>query len=186
MLIYKALLEYGYSKFSLEILEYCTPEKCIEREQYYINLLKPKYNILKTAGSTLGYKHTKETLAKMSVAKKGKNHPLYGKKISEEHLAKLRNRKLSKKTKALISAARLGKSYLSESAKAKMSKESVTAKAVKVIDLETNETSLYTSIKKAANVIGVTQPLLSKRLKKNQGPITVKKRYQVEKVNLEK
>ena len=43
--IYNAILKYGHSKLSLTILEYCSPEKCLEREQYYIDLLKPEYNI---------------------------------------------------------------------------------------------------------------------------------------------
>src|SRR5579871_6506176 len=38
MIICKALLKYGYSNFSLSILEYCEPDKCLEREQYYIDL----------------------------------------------------------------------------------------------------------------------------------------------------
>lgn len=42
--IYKALLKNGYSNFRLEIIEYCEPEKCIEREQYFIDLLNPQYN----------------------------------------------------------------------------------------------------------------------------------------------
>jgi hypothetical protein len=31
---FKALLKYGYSRFKLEILEYCDPSNVIEREQY--------------------------------------------------------------------------------------------------------------------------------------------------------
>ena len=46
--IHRALLKYGYSIFSLDILEYCDINVLIEREQYYIDL-KPKYNILKKA-----------------------------------------------------------------------------------------------------------------------------------------
>jgi group I intron endonuclease len=61
MLIHKALLKYRYSNFSFEILEYCEPKKCIEREQYYLDLLKPEYNILKNAGSPLGFKHSEES-----------------------------------------------------------------------------------------------------------------------------
>jgi len=61
-IIHKALLKYGYANFQLEILEYCDISMCIEREQYYLDLLNPKYNILKKAGSSLGYKHTLETL----------------------------------------------------------------------------------------------------------------------------
>ena len=52
MLINKALVKYGYSNFSLEILEYCDPALAISREQYYIDLLKPIYNLAKVAGST--------------------------------------------------------------------------------------------------------------------------------------
>ena len=65
MVICRALRRYTYSNFSLEILEYCTALKCIEREQYYLYLLKPEYNILKVAGSNLGFKHSKETKVKM-------------------------------------------------------------------------------------------------------------------------
>ena len=53
------------SKFSFEILEYCNTNNVLAREQYYIDLLKPEYNIAEIAGSTLGYKHTSESLAKM-------------------------------------------------------------------------------------------------------------------------
>jgi len=82
MLICKALLKNGYSKFELKILEYCYKTDVIKREQHYIDLLNPEYNILKIAGSTLGFRHSKETLAKMSVAKIGTKH-------SEETLAKI-------------------------------------------------------------------------------------------------
>ena len=64
-LIDRALLKYGFSNFTLEILEYCNEENILEREQYYMDLLKPEYNIVEIAGSTLGYKHTPESLAKM-------------------------------------------------------------------------------------------------------------------------
>lgn len=57
MTIHAALLRYGYSGFSLEILEYCDRDIVIEREQYYFGLLSPEYNIFKTASSFLGYKH---------------------------------------------------------------------------------------------------------------------------------
>lgn len=52
--IYSALLKYGYSNFSLNILEHCEPNVLITREQYYIDLLKPEYNILNIAGNKLG------------------------------------------------------------------------------------------------------------------------------------
>jgi hypothetical protein len=65
-----------------EILEYCTKDNVLEREQYYIDLLKPRAGaaLVKIAGSTnpeggafflylikknLGYKHSNETKEKM-------------------------------------------------------------------------------------------------------------------------
>ena len=93
-MIYRTLLKNGYSKFSLEILDlgrrlkaaegilkgsYCAASKCIppfffrlkkkgaEREQYYLDLLMPEYNILKVAGSSQGRKHSDEAKAKMRV-----------------------------------------------------------------------------------------------------------------------
>jgi group I intron endonuclease len=63
--IERALLKYGYSNFSLEILEYCEIEELLEREDYYLTNFKPEYNLVTKAGSTLGYKHTPESIEKM-------------------------------------------------------------------------------------------------------------------------
>jgi group I intron endonuclease len=46
----------GYSRYSLHILEYCEKSDLITREQYYIDLLKPEYNLLNQAGSLRGNK----------------------------------------------------------------------------------------------------------------------------------
>jgi group I intron endonuclease len=56
-IIYSAILKHDYVNFSLDILEYCDINVLIEREQYYLDTLKPEYNILKVASSKLGYKH---------------------------------------------------------------------------------------------------------------------------------
>lgn len=64
-MIYSSILKHGYSSFSLEILEYCDRDKAISREQYFLDLLNPEYNILKKAGSRLGSKHSLEVIAKM-------------------------------------------------------------------------------------------------------------------------
>ena len=50
IIIHRALLKYGHSNFSLDILEYCELNELISKEQYYIDLLKPEYNILKRRG----------------------------------------------------------------------------------------------------------------------------------------
>ena len=73
-LIYSALLKYGHSNFKLDILEYCDPKELLVREQYYLNLYSPEYNILKTAGSNLGFKHSDETLLKFKLREFSKEH----------------------------------------------------------------------------------------------------------------
>jgi len=56
----------------LDILEYCSSEDLIKREQYYLQNLKPLYNILKTAGSLLGFKHSKASIDSIRNAKLGR------------------------------------------------------------------------------------------------------------------
>lgn len=133
MVIYKAILKYGYSNFKLEILEYCAPEECVKREQYYLDLLKPEYNLLKTAGSSLGYKHTEETIAKFKA-----------KKFTPDQLAKLRAH-LTQLNQS--ENQRLG-------ARERMLKINA-AKGIKVevTDLITNETIVYDSLRKTAEAL---------------------------------
>jgi group I intron endonuclease len=57
---------YGPASFRFSVLEECPPEKCIEREQHFIDILDPEYNICRVAGSQLGHKHTPATCAKLS------------------------------------------------------------------------------------------------------------------------
>jgi len=68
--ISRALVKYGYSNFTLEIVEYCDVSVLLEREQHYLDLLKPTYNIAKIAGSTLGIPKSAETKVKISQALK--------------------------------------------------------------------------------------------------------------------
>lgn len=73
-IIYSAILKYGHSNFRLDILEYCEPSRLLNREQYYLDLLIPEYNILKIAGSRLGHKLSKKTKEKIRDALKGRKH----------------------------------------------------------------------------------------------------------------
>lgn len=101
------LLQRSINKNSLEdfifiILEYCEPEDLISQEQEYLDILKPDYNILKKAGSLLGYKHSDLTIAKMKVSKAGKNNPMAGKIHSQETIILMKKPK-SEDTKAKMS-----------------------------------------------------------------------------------
>ena len=145
-IIGKALLKYGYSSFRFEILEYCEPEKCLEREQYYLDLLKPEYNILKKAGSSLGFKHSEETVIKISTASKG-NQKAKGLKHSEE-------------TKAKISVANKGNTYATGYKNA-IGHIGAGRISIEVLDLETGIKKNYSSMKEAALALGVPHGSIS-------------------------
>jgi hypothetical protein len=98
--IYFALLKNGHASFKFDILEYCNKENVISREQYYITCLNPSYNILKIAGSSLGFRHSKAVKANMSINNTGVNHPFFGKKHTEE--SKVKMSLFSKLVKAVI------------------------------------------------------------------------------------
>lgn len=162
--ICKALIKYGYSNFQLTILEYCTPEKCIEREQYYFDKLKPEYNILKKAGSLLGFKH------------------------SEKTLIKFRKRKHSEETRAKISAVQIGK-VLSEETKAKLKglprpKGSGRSKIqIEVFDVETGIKTIYVSISEASLALGAHKGTISKYITSSSNK-PFKGRYVITKNNI--
>ncbi|BDC33816.1 hypothetical protein EMPS_mp03 (mitochondrion) [Entomortierella parvispora] len=67
-LIHDALTLYGYSKFTLEILEYCDKSSVLSREQHYLDTLNPEYNLLKIAGNSTGFKHSEESILKRVTA----------------------------------------------------------------------------------------------------------------------
>lgn len=53
--------------------------------------MKPEYNVLKVAGSTLGLKHSETTIEKMKKAQKGNKNHTYGTKRLEEIKNKISN-----------------------------------------------------------------------------------------------
>lgn len=75
--------KYGESNFKFSILEYASKETLIKREQYYLDFLNPDYNILKTAYSSIGFKHSEETKKLLSNKFKGMKRSL-GRKLGSE------------------------------------------------------------------------------------------------------
>lgn len=98
LVISRALIKYGLSNFSITILEYCEISDLVIREQYYFDILNPKYNTLKIAGSSLNHKHTEETKNKISTSLKGiyvkEKSALYGRTASYETKALMSLKKL--------------------------------------------------------------------------------------------
>lgn len=115
--------KYGLGDLCFFLIEICSDGRLIKREQYYIDLLNPYFNINKIAGNSLGRRHSKETKKKISEKNKNKvvseetkkrqSDSHKGLRKSEGWKRKIgtanRGRKLSKATKIKISKARLGK-----------------------------------------------------------------------------
>lgn len=139
-LLQRAYYKYGEGCFIFVTLEKCDLENLTIKEQYWIDILKPEYNLAPVAGSQLGYKHTDEakqnmsnshkgykaspeTRAKMSEQRKG-NKFAAGVKQSIEHIEArarvIRGRPVSKETLAKRSASLKGRVF-SEETKRKMS-----------------------------------------------------------------
>ena len=158
-IIHQALLKYSHSKFSLEIIEYCDKNSLISREQYYIDKLKPDYNILKTANSSLGFKHSQETLDYFKNIRK----------VSEETKKNLSQaaigRVLSEAEKSKISASRVG-IKLSAKTRAKISATTSSLIGIPVIvrNIHTSLETEYINLTEAAKAIGVSRVAIKKAL----------------------
>jgi len=85
----RAWNKYGVNTFIFEILEICEPQLCIEREQRYLDVEQPEYNICQIAGNRLGVKHSLATRQKMSEARLGR---LFSDKHKKNLAASLRGK----------------------------------------------------------------------------------------------
>ena len=61
-----AVNKYGIETFSFTTIANCPEEYLIKLEQWFLDHLKPYYNILPTAGSNLGFKHPVSFYKKMN------------------------------------------------------------------------------------------------------------------------
>jgi group I intron endonuclease len=139
-------------------LEITDKENVLSREQYYLNKFEPEYNILRLAGNSLGLKHTEDTKEimrkkalgrkhsleirqRMSENRKGEKAGFFGKKHSEESLAKLRE----------IAQNR--------------SKDPKPGLEVEVTDLETGLTTVYKSMREVVRELNTHMSTLLRREK---------------------
>lgn len=75
----RAWNKHGEGNFVLEVLELCEPERCVEREQHWMDKLgtanpKKGYNRNPKAGSMLGFKHSEKSKQLISSKGKGRRH----------------------------------------------------------------------------------------------------------------
>jgi len=166
--IYRALLKYGYSQFSLEILEYCESENCIVREQYYLNLLPHEYNLLPNAGSLLGFKHSEETRAKQSIANKGEKNPRFPSEVKKQYIQKrreLNSQRLIKEKKIQCFPALPKRGG---GGKARPIGSGSPSQRIEVQDLLTNSTIEFDSISAAGVALGIKSTTISNYITRNQ------------------
>jgi len=158
----RAFNKCGEDSFKHEILELCNPKDCIEREQYWMDTLKPEYNICVQARNSYGTKRSPETCRKIGLAKVGNKINL-GKVWSQESRDKLtkslREAYSSGRVKphglkstpeqiAKIVAHNMGNSYR---------KDNPTHRNIEQYDLEGNFIALHFSISSAAETVGCSK-----------------------------
>lgn len=146
--IHKALLKYGYANFAVEILEYSELDMLISREQHYLDLLEPEYNMLKIAGSRLGSKHSEETIAKLKAVLKDRV-------FTPEHLEKL-------------SASKVGnKNGVGGKGRKRADGAGSPSVQIEVLELETGIKTIYPSISEAGQALGVPSGSIRMHLSRN-------------------
>lgn len=75
--------KYGEESFIFQVIEECSIEDKLKREQYYLDTIKPEYNIATSSTAPMeGKKHTEETRKKiveeLLTRPIGVDHPLHG------------------------------------------------------------------------------------------------------------
>lgn len=141
--------KYGKDAFEFEVLEVIEindgiKEALLKREQFWIDNLKPEYNILPVAGSSLGYRHTEETKRKISETTKGV-------KKSKEHAEHIRESQTGK--------------VLTEEHKAKLSDAAKHRKSPSNHSIISIDGVIYNSLKEASEITGIKYNTIQKRLK---------------------
>lgn len=162
--ITESLLKYGYHNFTLDILEYCSEDKLIEREQFYLNILVPEYNILKYANSLLGFKHSKETIEKLKERVISSEHKELlslvhkGKVVSQETKNKLASATTNYKKDNPLTPEALA------NIKAKtIAREGV---SVSVLNNKTKELKEFTTQTEAGQFLGITRQAIHNAIKR--------------------
>lgn len=92
--------KHGEENFKFEIIENCSLDQLILREQFYLDAIKPEYNICKIAGTTKSRILSEEHKIKIGLSNKGR-------KLTKEHKRQIsefmKTRVCSQETRAKMS-----------------------------------------------------------------------------------
>ena len=157
--LYRAIKKYGWDKFEISVLERVDDLSLInDKEIFWIGELNPEYNMKEGGDCARGWHHTEEAKNKMSKTKSkmylGENNPFFGKKHTEETKRKIadkmQGKKLSEEHKAKIKATYNPNRFYKKVAKYDL------LSMEKIIE--------YNSVSEAANDNSVKQATLSNHL----------------------
>lgn len=187
-------------------MEYCDKSEAINREQYYLETVKPEYNILQKAGSPMGRRLSEETKAilrarALSLTTEQKVQKLEHLKVlnaseaAKDHLKKLHE---LARTSDQIARARERMKIVHESPKminflktlnsSQAHKDHLNILSlnrrvkVEILDTVTSERKLYNSIREAAEGSGLKANTIGaacQKVKEKGVPSIIKKRYMV-------
>lgn len=141
--------KYGRESFEFEVIETLEitdsiKEDLLAREQFWIDNLKPEYNVLLVAGSNLGYHHTDETKQKISNSTKGV-------KKSKEHAKHIKEGQQGR--------------IFTEKHKEKLSKAAKNRKGMSHHSIISIDGVIYNSLKEASEKTGIKYNTIQGRLK---------------------
>jgi len=95
----------GIEHFTVSILKFTVvnDKSILEKyEQYYIDILKPEYNILKEAYKNSSYKHTPEAIEKIRISGRGR-------KTNNKKVIQLKNNKIINEYDSILKASIINK-----------------------------------------------------------------------------
>lgn len=140
--------KYGESNFIFEILDFIGDKNIMEQEQYYLDKIKSYddmnigYNISKTANYCPSNKKDSSSV------KRGKDHPMFGKKHSKETITKISNSRIGSKN------PNYGKSTWNKGLTEGLSCLSV---MIDQFDLDNNFIKTWSSLSEIHNTLGYSQ-----------------------------
>lgn len=162
----QALIKYGHSNFSLEILEYCNKNELLARENYYFSTLKPEYNILKHAYSLLGCKHTAKSLEKMKQRKVSPENKLLLSLIHKNKIVDdITRTKLASATKDFLKKNPMSEDRIAKIRDATILREGV---SVSVLNIETKEIKYFNNKTEAGKFLGVTRQAITNSINRDR------------------
>lgn len=167
-----AFNKHGKNSFIFEIIEECKKENLIIREQHFIDILNPVYNIAKIAGNSIGTKRNKETLKKLSDSHKGQKAWNKGIPATDEskknQSLKMKGRESGAKGITWSEKSRKKLSESRKNIKFSDNHKQLLSKKLYEYDLQNNFIQEHLSVSKAAQSVNSKHSNLIRAIKQNK------------------